>query len=174
MEQSHAESQPPTPHYNNSLALSFARSSRAQLIGAHNLVDIAPSFRDGLALLRVWANQRGFGAGFTSGCGNGARNYCVRGFEGLGAWWACLLEVLILGEDPERQMGVSKSNKREQRPLVSRGLSSYQLFRAALDFLGESEPMYHMLLTQYTARHDFENEPVFMKVVEHGQKVGLN
>ncbi|KAF8513050.1 Nrap protein [Gautieria morchelliformis] len=154
-EQSHVESHPPTAHYNNSLALSFARPSRAKLIGANKLLDIAPSFRDGLALLRVWASQRGFGAGFTPGRGNGARNYCVRGFEGLGAWWACLLEVLILGEEPAEEMEGSKSDKTEQRRSVGRGLSPYQLFRAALDFL---------------ARHDFQNEPVFMKVVENGQK----
>jgi len=100
---------------------------------------MVPSFSDALALLRVWANQRGFGAGFVPGRGKGTRNYCVRGFEGLGAWWACLLEILILGEEPVKGSGVNKGGKRNQRPLVGKGLSSYQLFRAALDFLGESE-----------------------------------
>ena len=137
---------------------------------------IAPSFADALALLRVWANQRGFGAGFVPGRGKGRRNYCVRGFEGIGAWWACVLEVLILGEEPMEDAGGNKRRKRDQRPLVGKGLSSYQLFRAALDFLGESEPCIgeHILLRQHSARHDFEREAIFMKVVGHGQKVRLN
>jgi U3 small nucleolar RNA-associated protein 22 len=135
------ETQPPTPQYNNTIALVLARASRTRLVGAHRLAGAAPSFGDGLALLRVWANQRGFGAG--AGCsdgeaqGNGAgsaRNYCVRGFEGLGAWWACVLEVLIFGEEPIGETG--KAKNRYKRPLVGKGLSSYQLFRAALDFLG--------------------------------------
>lgn len=98
---------------------------------------MAPSFGDGLALLRIWANQRGYGAGCVRERGKGGRNYCVRGFEGLGAWWACVLEVLILGEEPAED---EQEKNKNQRPLVGKGLSSYQLFRAALDFLGEPEP----------------------------------
>jgi len=84
----------------------------------------------------VWANQRGYGSG--AALGSSAKkgkpplmNYCIRGFEGLGAWWACLLEVLVMGEEG----GAAK--KKTARPLVGRGLSSYQMFRAALDFLCE-------------------------------------
>jgi U3 small nucleolar RNA-associated protein 22 len=56
---------------------------------------------------------------------------CVRGFESKGSWWGALLGLLIAGEE---RAGAPKSTKR--KPL-GRGLSSYQLFRAALDFLGE-------------------------------------
>lgn len=133
------EGEAPTPRYNNSLALSFAWTSKTRLLGTHRLVGMVPSFGDGLALLRIWANQRGYGAGHALGPGTGARNYCVAGFEGLGAWWACILEVLILGEEPFPENGSGIGKKRGQRPSVGKGLSSYQLFRAALDFLGESE-----------------------------------
>ncbi|KAF8528430.1 Nrap protein [Hysterangium stoloniferum] len=144
---------PQTPLYNSALALNFARSARVRLVNAHKVLGAAPSFGDGLALLRIWANQRGYIAGVDGGNDNGNRNYCVRGFECLGAWWACLLEVLILGEEP-----VGGKNKKNSRPLVGRGLSSYQLFRAALDFL---------------SRHDFEAQPVFMKVIEPSEWTSL-
>jgi U3 small nucleolar RNA-associated protein 22 len=124
----------PTPVYNSTLALNFARSSRIRLVSAHKLIGVAPAFGDGLALLRIWANQRGYVAGVDIDGGDGNRNYCVRGFERLGSWWACLLEVLILGEEP-----VVGKSKKSSRPLVGKQLSSYQLFRAALEFLCESE-----------------------------------
>lgn len=56
---------------------------------------------------------------------------CVRGFEGKGGWWAAVLGLLIGGEE---RSGSAKSGK-ARRP-IGKGLSSYQLFRAALDFLG--------------------------------------
>ena len=55
---------------------------------------------------------------------------CVRGFEGKGFWWNEVLGLVVLGEDT----GTGKSNAR--KPL-GKGLSSYQLFRAALDFFGK-------------------------------------
>lgn len=55
---------------------------------------------------------------------------CVRGFEGKGFWWNQVLGLVVLGEE---STGACKSNAR--KPL-GKGLSSYQLFRAALDFLG--------------------------------------
>lgn len=59
----------------------------------------------------------------------------MRGFEGLGAWWACIMEILILGEEPSADNSGHKGKARNKRPLIGRGLSSYQLFRATLDFL---------------------------------------
>lgn len=58
---------------------------------------------------------------------------CVRGFEGRGHLWATILDLLIHGEGP--QQGVPRKSAKQRRPLGT-GLSSYQLFRAALDFLG--------------------------------------
>ena len=134
---------------------------------------MVPSFADALALLRVWANQRGFGSGFVSERDKGKRNYCVHGFEGIGAWWACVLEVLVLGEEPMEKVEGNEEKKTGRRPLVGKGLSSYQLFRAALDFLGESELCIgkYILMREHLGRHDFQSEPIFMKVVENGQKV---
>jgi U3 small nucleolar RNA-associated protein 22 len=51
---------------------------------------------------------------------------CVRGFDSLGSWWAVLLGVLVFGEE--------KGKSLKRKPL-GKGLSSYQLFRGALDFL---------------------------------------
>lgn len=94
--------------------------------------------RDALALLRVWANQRGYGAGSRFSVDGKSSypmaGYCVRGFEGLGVWWGCVLEVLVSGEELQ---GEKAKRSGAGRPLVGRGLSSYQLFRAALDFLCE-------------------------------------
>ncbi|KAF7308582.1 Mannose-6-phosphate isomerase [Mycena chlorophos] len=118
-----------TPQYNSALLMTMA--PKPFLLATFALKEHTPSFGDALALLRVWANQRGFGQG---------DRLCVRGFDSAGAWWAVLLGMLIFGEEPG-----SKPSKR--RPL-GRGLSSYQLFRAALDFL---------------AKHDFENVAVFSK-----------
>jgi U3 small nucleolar RNA-associated protein 22 len=58
---------------------------------------------------------------------------CVRGFDGKGTLWSSILGAVISGEEPPPS-GNEKGTKR--KPL-GRGLSSYQLFKAALDFLGE-------------------------------------
>lgn len=109
----------PTPLYNTALLLSF--SPKMYLLATHSLAQDSPAFRDALTLLRVWANQRGYTAG---------ARMCVRGFENSGVLWSQLLAMTITGE--ECQDGV-KTTKR--KPL-GRGLSSYQLFKAALDILG--------------------------------------
>ncbi|EJD34800.1 Nrap-domain-containing protein [Auricularia subglabra TFB-10046 SS5] len=130
-----SETNAPTPLYNNTLAL--ARLPRPLLLAVHGWASEAPAFADALRLLRVWAAQRGFG-------GVGARAGSVAGFAGRGAWWACVLGVLLAGEE---DVGKAKAKFRA-RKTVGRGLSSYQLFKAALDFL---------------AHRDFCGEPVFMK-----------
>ncbi|KAF7330353.1 Mannose-6-phosphate isomerase [Mycena venus] len=122
----------PTPLYNS--ALLTALTPKTHLLSTFALKEHTPSFGDALALLRVWANQRGYGEG---------SRLCVRGFDSLGPWWAVLLSLLVFGEEPR-----GKGTKR--KPL-GRGLSSYQLFRAALDFL---------------SRHDFEKEAAFHKTKE--------
>ncbi|KAJ6612257.1 Nrap protein [Mycena sp. CBHHK59/15] len=124
----------PTPLYNSALLTTL--TPKAHLLSTFALKENTPSFIDALALLRVWANQRGFG--------DGAR-MCVRGFDSLGPWWAVLLGYLVFGEEPK--------GKGPKRKPLGRGLSSYQLFRAALDFL---------------SRHDFE-ENVFLKTKEGHQ-----
>ena len=107
----------PTPLYNAVLMLTF--SPRPHVLSVNTLKDDVPAYRDAFSLLRVWANQRGYGEG---------QRTCIRGFESAGPWWSAVLELLIRGEGP------SGRSKAKRRPLGN-GLSSYQLFKAALDFL---------------------------------------
>ena len=120
--ENNAEGSRPSPLYNNALLRILA--PKHQLLAIHNLQNDCPAFTDALTLLRVWANQRGYGVGMRP---------CVRGFEGSGSWWPCILALLLWGEEP-REEGKHMNRKRT----VGKGLSSYQLFKAALEFLGMS------------------------------------
>ncbi|THU79980.1 Nrap protein [Dendrothele bispora CBS 962.96] len=134
-----SKSKLPTPLYNTAILTAF--TPKSHLLSNHNLQQSCPAFNDALSLLRIWANQRGFGEGSDS-------HPSVRGFNGKGPWWAALLEFLILGEEPTSSSSGKGWGKAQSRKPLGRGLSSYQLFRAALDFI---------------AKHDFVNEPVFVK-----------
>lgn len=112
-----------SPIYNTAILQSL--TPKQHLLSIHTLKESCPAFADALALLRVWANQRGYGTG---------SRLCVRGFEGKGVWWAELLKMLVVGEEPT--VGFAKTKGR-RKPLGT-GLSSYQMFKAALDFLGMS------------------------------------
>ncbi|KAK0211157.1 Nrap protein [Desarmillaria ectypa] len=129
------ETRVPTPLYNT--ALLTALTPPSHLISTHALQQEAPALSDALTLLRVWANQRGYCEGSALG---------IRGFEGKGPWWVSVLRALILGVE----------GKSKRKPL-GRGLSSYQLFKAVIDFL---------------ATHDFQAQPVFVKT-EGGNKYPL-
>lgn len=94
---------------------------RAHLLRVYTLQKSVPAFSDALTLLKVWANQRGYGEG---------NKLCVRGFEGRGMWWAAVLDLLVNGEE----VPPGKLAKAGKRKPLGKGLSSYQLFRAALDF----------------------------------------
>jgi len=120
----------PTPHSNALLALSKITTATTHLITTHNLSTSIPQFIPAVRLLRVWANQRGFGKGVTG---------CIRGWEGMGGWWGWLIGWLVEGGErlPADLMSKAKAKKRNSARL-GRGLSSYQLFRGALDFLGAS------------------------------------
>ena len=113
-----------TPLYNAALLLST--TPRAHLLRIYSLQKNVPAFSDALTLLKVWANQRGYGEG---------NKMCVRGFEGKGMWWAAVLDLLIHGEEP---MAAAPRKAMSKRKPLGKGLSSYQLFRAALDFFGVS------------------------------------
>ncbi|KAJ7650617.1 Nrap protein [Roridomyces roridus] len=121
----------PTPLYNSALLTTL--TPKTHLLSTFTLKEQTASFADALGLLRVWANQRGYGQG---------TRMCVRGFDSLGAWWSALLGFLVFGQEP--------SGTSSKRKPLGKGLSSYQLFRAALDFL---------------AKHDFQ-EAVFHKSKE--------
>ncbi|KZO90623.1 Nrap protein [Calocera viscosa TUFC12733] len=119
-----ATSSPPTPLY-NSLILS-ASLPLSLLVTVHQFTTDIPAYRDALALLRAWASRRGFDR---SGRPD---ERSVLGFEGRGAWWALLLGGCVQGweEIGGRLPGIAASKSR-----LARGMSSYQLFRGALDFL---------------------------------------
>ncbi|KAH9476209.1 Nucleolar protein 6 [Psilocybe cubensis] len=125
----------PTPLYNTALLQTLL--PKYQLIVVHALQNEVPAFSDALTLLRVWANQRGYSEG---------TKMCIQGFEGAGPWWWSLLALLLNGE--EARPNAPKSSRRRS---VGKGLSSYQLFKAALEFL---------------AKHDFEKDSVFVKAAE--------
>ncbi|KAF8154805.1 Nrap protein [Crassisporium funariophilum] len=121
----------PTPLYNNALLRTLA--PKYHLLAIHGLQNTCVAFSDALTLLRIWANQRGYSEG---------TRMCVRGFEGTGPWWWSLLALLLTGE--EVQPGAGKAKRKS----VGKGISSYQLFKASLEFL---------------AKHDFEKGRVFVK-----------
>lgn len=107
----------PTPLYNAVLML--ASSPLRDVLSVNMLKNDISAYYDALSLLRVWANQRGYGEG---------RRTCIRGFEGVGPLWTALLELLVRGGEP--------CGEKNAKRLPSRsGLSSYQLFKAVLDLL---------------------------------------
>ena len=113
---SHYENHP-TPLYNAIVML--ASSPLRDVLSVNMLKNDIPAYYDALSLLRVWANQRGYGEG---------RRTCIRGFEGVGPLWTALLELLVRGGEPR--------GEKNAKSLPSRaGLSSYQLFKAVLDLL---------------------------------------
>ncbi|KAH7890378.1 Nrap protein [Phlebopus sp. FC_14] len=130
----HADSRgsTPTPIYNTAILLSTF--PKLDLLYTNELKKLSPAFTDAHALLRIWANQRGYGEGAM----------CIRGFEGKGYWWSSLLGFVVMGEEPSN---IGSGRMAPRRP-IGKGLSSYQLFRASLDFL---------------AKHEFERIPAFVK-----------
>jgi U3 small nucleolar RNA-associated protein 22 len=120
----------PTPHYNSALLLCL--TPIPHLLTNFNLKRDVQSFADALVLLRVWANQRGYGEGQTG--------WNVAGFAGRGMFWSSIIAVLIKGEEVVK-------GKRKKLHVVGKGLSSYQLFKAALGFLGLFQPHNGVVLT---------------------------
>lgn len=136
----------PTPLYNAVLMLAY--SPQRHVLSVNTLKRDIPAYRDAVSLLRVWANQRGYGEG---------RRTCIRGFEGVGPWWNAVLELLIYGEVPHG------NTKTRQRPLGN-GLSSYQFFKAALEFLCMCARWKQRGITDRSpAQRNFSKDPVFVK-----------
>lgn len=113
----------PTPLYNADLLMSA--SARGCLVRTHELVKDVPPLRDAIALLRVWANQRGYSPGPKD-------KGVVAGFESRGYFWATIMHAILSNDEIFGQ----KVPKSSPRRTVGRGLSSYQLFRAAMEFMG--------------------------------------
>lgn len=123
--QSQSDESKATPVYNTTLLK--CTTPRPHLLQTYSLIQQVPALQDALALLRTWANQRGF-------CDGSESTNSVFGFEGRGYFWTALFAVLILGEEGTQ---VNGNKPRTQRRTVGKGLSCYQLFRAALDLLGK-------------------------------------
>lgn len=115
-----------SPIYNAALLTSRASLVKHHMLSVHALKQGCPAFTDALTLLRVWANQRGYDDTGTS--------LCVRGFSSKGCLWTSILEYLLNGEEPLE--GEPNVRRKDRQKLIGRGVSSYQLFRAALDLLG--------------------------------------
>lgn len=151
---------PSTPIYNTAILLStFPKLS---LLSTNALIQSSQAFRDAHTLLRVWANQRGYGEGAL----------CIHGFEGKGSWWASVLGFLLDGEEPVSVLGKGVVGRRR---FIGKGLSSYQLFRASLDLLGKILVLasYILLMSVVSAKQEFENAPAFVKFT-NGHKVSEN
>ncbi|EKM77700.1 hypothetical protein AGABI1DRAFT_61282 [Agaricus bisporus var. burnettii JB137-S8] len=139
---SSAPRQIPSPTYNSALLRAFV--PRLHLISTHDLKNDCPGFGDAVTLLRIWGNQRGFAPGSQD-------KLCVFGFEGRGALWSAVASLAVLGEEQQKK---NASNVFGRRRALGRGLSSYQMFKAALDFLSKA---------------DFEKEAIFVKTA-NGQR----
>ena len=109
----------PTHRYNDALLQSAV--AIPHLLSTYEANKSVGSFSDALALLRIWANQRGY-------C-RGKDGWSILGFEDRGLFWSGLLELMIKGDASAR------GSKSKVKP-VGRGLSSYQLFKATIGFLG--------------------------------------
>lgn len=103
-----AESAAPTPFYNATLRSECCSLPFLKLL--HAARTYTETFRDGCMLGSVWLRQRGMGKGLRAG--------------GFGPFeWAYLLAILLQGG------GMNK------KPILSKGYSGLQLFRATLEFL---------------------------------------
>lgn len=98
----------PTPFYNASLRSEASVSLFHKYL--HSTGQKCESFRDASILGRTWLQQRGFSTSFQNG-----------GFGGFE--WAALCSLLFEGGGPSGQ------------PILLRSYSSYQIFKAALQFI---------------------------------------
>ncbi|KAB8293181.1 hypothetical protein EYC80_007525 [Monilinia laxa] len=98
----------PSPFYNSSLSADCNFESYLQLL--HAASKTSEGFKDACLLGRIWLRQRGFGsATYQGGIGN---------FE-----WAALTALLLKGGGPRGHS------------LLSPGYSSYQMFKAVVQYL---------------------------------------
>lgn len=103
---------PSTPFYNASVQADTQITSYLKLL--HAASSSCEAFKDACLLGRVWLRQHGFTSGASSG---GFGN-----FE-----WAALIAILL------------KTGGGSGKPLLSSGYSSYQLFKATLQYLAAKD-----------------------------------
>ncbi|KAI9643426.1 U3 snoRNP protein [Ciborinia camelliae] len=101
-----------SPFYNSSLSADCNFESYLQLL--HNASKASEGFKDACLLGRIWLRQRGFGSAITQG--------------GIGHFeWAALTALLLKGGGPRGHS------------LLSSGYSSYQMFKAVVQYLSTSD-----------------------------------
>ncbi|TGO29578.1 hypothetical protein BPAE_0013g00290 [Botrytis paeoniae] len=102
----------PSPFYNSSLSADCNFESYLQLL--HNASKTSEGFKDACLLGRIWLRQRGFGSAISQG--------------GLGHFeWATLTALLLKGGGPRGHS------------LLSPGYSSYQMFKAVVQYLSTTD-----------------------------------
>jgi U3 small nucleolar RNA-associated protein 22 len=112
---------PPTPFYNSSVMSEAAYAKYLKLL--HLASKQAEGFRDACVLGRIWLRQRGFGASISKG--------------GFGHFeWAALTALLLQG-------GGTKGHS-----VLSPGYSSYQLFKAVIQYLASTDLITKPMLYQ--------------------------
>ncbi|KAI6709376.1 hypothetical protein JHW43_008103 [Diplocarpon mali] len=102
----------PTPFYNASLLSDCSFEPFLKLL--HSSVKSAPGFKEACILGRIWLRQRGFGGDVSKG--------------GFGHFeWAATTALLLGGGGPKGHS------------VISPGYSSYQMFKAVLQFFASSD-----------------------------------
>jgi U3 small nucleolar RNA-associated protein 22 len=98
----------PTPFYNSSIRSNCNHEAYLRLF--HSSTKLSSGFRDACILGRIWLRQRGFGSSLANG--------------GFGHFeWTALTALLLKGGGPKGHS------------VLSVGYSSYQMFKAVLQFL---------------------------------------
>lgn len=116
-----AKSGVPTPFYNATLRSESVITSYLQFL--HSTSARCNGYKDACLLGRIWLQQRGFGSGLAGG--------------GFGHFeWAATMAVLLQG------------GSANGKPVLSTGYSSYQLFKATLQFLAARDLVQSPLLFQ--------------------------
>ncbi|KAJ5885309.1 hypothetical protein N7495_009819 [Penicillium taxi] len=114
-----SETGEPTPYYNASLRSEAAVSLYHKFL--YSASQKCESFRDACILGRIWLQQRGMSTSFQNG-----------GFGGFE--WTTLVSLLFEGGGPTGQ------------PILLRSYSSYQIFKATLQFLAGRDLTIPLLL----------------------------
>lgn len=112
-----------SPRYNTSILLDSLH--RYYLLWSHHLHKTCPAFRPALALWRIWGDRRGLSSRVSAGA--------------IGWSWfgAAVLAFIIEGGD----VGGANGKRAETKPKkgLGRGLSEWQLLRAAWEFLASTD-----------------------------------
>ncbi|KZF18883.1 pre-rRNA processing protein-like protein Utp22 [Xylona heveae TC161] len=131
--QSKASLMEPTPYYNATIRADCSLLSYNKFL--HTASAFAESYRDCCILGKIWLRQRGFGGGVHDG--------------GFGSFeWAALSAMLLFGGGPRG------------RNVLSPGYSSYQLFKAVLQFLATRDLILHPLAFESDLQATKSDSPV--------------